>query len=94
MDVDISERDLSAVYAGQKCRVRVEAFLNRSYDGEVSRLMPVSSRSKSSVSVRVKIHVPPNERDAHGGILLRPEMRARVVFLAEEKPKNGAKEKD
>jgi hypothetical protein len=87
VDVDVSERDLLSVYAGQKCRVMPEAYNDKVYDGVVSRLMPIASRSKASVSVRVKIEVPPNERDVHGGLVLRPEMRARVHFLAEETTK-------
>ena len=86
VDVDVSERDLLNVFAGQKCRIRPEAFGNKQYDGVVSRLMPIASRSKASVSVRVRIEVPKDERDAHGGLVLRPEMRARVHFLAEAAP--------
>jgi multidrug resistance efflux pump len=85
VDVDVNERELSRVYQGQKCKVRPEAYNNREYKGSVSRLMPISSRSKASVSVRVKIHAPPQERDPRGGLLLRPEMRARVLFLAPDK---------
>jgi len=85
VDVDVSERDLPNVFQGQKCKVWPEAFMHRQYEGVVSRLMPVASRSKSSVSVRVQIQVPPDERDDHGGLLLRPDMRARVHFLAPEK---------
>jgi multidrug resistance efflux pump len=91
VDVDVSERELSRVHQGQKCKVKPEAYGNREYEGSVSRLMPTSSRSKASVSVRVKIHVPVNERDEHGGLLLRPEMRARVLFLAGEKTEKTPK---
>jgi multidrug resistance efflux pump len=85
VDVDVSERELDRVYQGQKCKVRPEAFSGREYEGTVSRLMPTSSRSKASVSVRVRIIAKPRERDERGGLLLRPEMRARVLFLAAEK---------
>jgi HlyD family secretion protein len=77
VEVDISERDIRRIKKGQKCLIRTEAFADKKYDGAVARIMPVASRSKASVTVRVKINVPSDERD------LRPEMRARVQFLKE-----------
>ncbi|MFT3879939.1 MAG: efflux RND transporter periplasmic adaptor subunit [Gemmatales bacterium] len=75
VEVDISERDIRQVRKGQKCLITTEAFKDKKYEGQVARIMPVASRSKASVTVRVKIDVPETERD------LRPEMRARVQFL-------------
>jgi HlyD family secretion protein len=77
VEVDISERDIRRIKRGQKCIIRTEAFTDKKYDGAVARIMPVASRSKASVTVRVKINVPSDEKD------LRPEMRARVQFLKE-----------
>ncbi|HXG08915.1 MAG TPA: efflux RND transporter periplasmic adaptor subunit [Gemmataceae bacterium] len=85
VDVDVSERDLNAVFKGQECEIRTEAPSDTVYRGRVVRLMPEANRSKASVSVRVQIDVPPG--DTH----LRPEMRARVTFLAREKDKNTSK---
>jgi multidrug resistance efflux pump len=81
VEVDISERDIREIRKGQKCIIRTEAFTEKKYDGIVARIMPVASRSKASVTVRVKIFVPDDERD------LRPEMRARVQFLKNEEEK-------
>src|SRR5262249_27725518 len=78
VDVDLSERDLHSDCEGQKCEIRPEAPSDTVDKGEVARLMPEASRSKASVAVRVRIEVPPG--DQH----LRPEMRARVTFLAPE----------
>jgi HlyD family secretion protein len=75
VEVDISERDIRQITRGQKCKISTEAFKDKKFDGEVARIMPVASRSKASVTVRVKIKVPENEKD------LRPEMRARVQFM-------------
>lgn len=75
VEVDISERDIRQIKKDQKCVITTEAFKDKKYDGKVARIMPVASRSKASVTVRVKIDVPKSERD------LRPEMRARVQFL-------------
>lgn len=75
VEVDISERDIRQVKRDQLCNITTEAFKDKKYTGKVARIMPVASRSKASVTVRVKIVVPEDEKD------LRPEMRARVQFL-------------
>lgn len=77
VEVDISERDIRQIKKGQKCNVTTEAFKDKKYTGHVARIMPVASRSKASVTVRVKIDLPDDEVD------LRPEMRARVQFIKE-----------
>jgi multidrug resistance efflux pump len=79
VDVDISERDLDAVFVGQKCEIRMEAFPDRLYTGYVARLLPEANRSKASVSARVRVDVPDGDR------FIRPEMRARVKFLPPRK---------
>lgn len=85
VDVDISERDLDAVYIGQKCEIRMEAFPDRLYTGTVERMLPEANRSKASVSARVRVDVPPGDR------YLRPELRARVKFLPKSEEKNARK---
>lgn len=75
VDVDISERDLDAVFVGQKCEIRMEAFPDKVYTGSVARLLPEANRSKASVSARVRVDVPDGDK------YLRPELRARVKFL-------------
>jgi HlyD family secretion protein len=79
VDVDISERDLDFVFQGQRCEIRTEAFPDRIYRGHVARLMPEANRSKACVSARVRVEIPP------GDTALRPELRARVKFLAPNK---------
>jgi multidrug resistance efflux pump len=81
VEVTIQERDIAKVYAGQKCRVRAEAYPDRVYQGAVSRLMPIADRAKGAIPVRVKIDVPPEEE----GVYLKPEMGAIVSFLNEKK---------
>ena len=77
VDLNISERDISAVKVGQKCRIRTDAWPDRVYDGVVSRLMPIADRAKAAVPVRVKISIPADEE----GQYLKPEMGAIVTFL-------------
>ena len=42
VELTIQERDISKISKGQKCHIRAEAFPDRTYHGEVSRLMPTS----------------------------------------------------
>lgn len=77
VDLSIQERDVSRVFALQRCRVRSEAYPDRPYDGYVSRLMPIADRAKGAVPVRVKIRIPREEE----GVYLKPEMAAVVTFL-------------
>jgi HlyD family secretion protein len=92
VDLSIAERDISRLFADQDCRIRAEAFPERIYKGRVSRIMPTGDRSKSSISVRVKIDFP--AFDVKGQVLpmdeqgqfLRPEMGAIVTFLNRKAP--------
>jgi HlyD family secretion protein len=78
VDMTIQERDIKSVKQGQKCRVRPEAFPDRVYEGEVSRLMPIADRAKGAIPVRVKLLNVPKEEE---GVYLKPEMGVIVSFL-------------
>jgi len=80
VDVEIAERDISKLKLGQPCRIRADAFPERTYDGKLDRIMPIANRSKSIVSVRVKVQLPKGEEP---GSYLKPEMGAVVSFLPE-----------
>lgn len=77
VELNIQERDVSTIFQGQKCRVSAEAYPDRTYEGYVSRLMPIADRAKGAIPVRVKLTVPPEEE----GVYLKPEMGAIVTFL-------------
>jgi multidrug resistance efflux pump len=77
VDLSIQERDIARVFLGQKCRIRSEAYPDHTYEGVVSRLMPIADRAKGSVTTRVKLTVPREEE----GVYLKPEMGATVWFL-------------
>ena len=77
IDLSIQERDIASVFKGQKCKIRSEAFPEREYDGEVSRLMPSADRAKGAIPVRVKLRVPREEE----GKYLKPEMSVLVSFM-------------
>ncbi len=78
VELSIQERDIAQVVAGQKCRLRPEAYSQRSYEGYVDRLMPIADRAKGAITVRVKVTVPANEEQ---GSYLKPEMGVIVSFL-------------
>src|SRR5712691_8841446 len=42
VDMTIEEREVSKVFAGQRCKIHAEAYPERAYDGVVSRLMPTA----------------------------------------------------
>lgn len=79
VELSIQERDISKVKKGQRCRVQPEAYMDRYYDGIVSRLMPIADRAKGAIPVRVRLKVPPEEE----GQFLKPEMGAIVKFYDE-----------
>ena len=82
-DLTIDERDVSKLFQGQKCKLRPEAYPDRTYTGTVSRLMPIADRAKGGLPVRVKIDIPKEEE----GKYLRPEMGVIVSFLRANEPK-------
>ena len=87
VSLDIQERDVSRVYAGQRCKVRADAFSDRVYEGVVSRLMPIADRAKGAIPVRIKLTVPAAEE----GVYLKPEMGAIVSFLSDGPHTKAAK---
>ncbi len=79
VELSIQEREIAKVKKGQRCKVQPEAYLDRFYDGVVSRLMPIADRAKGAVPVRVRLKVPADEE----GQYLKPEMGAIVRFYDE-----------
>jgi HlyD family secretion protein len=78
VELCVQEREISRVFYDQHCKIRTDAFPKRMYDGTVSRLMPVADRAKGTITIRVKVTVPPDE----GGVYLKPEMGAIVSFMS------------
>jgi multidrug resistance efflux pump len=76
VDLNIQERDVANVFVGQHCKVHTDAYPDRIYNGNVSRLMPIADRAKGAIPVRVKLEIPAAEE----GIYLKPEMGAVVSF--------------
>ena len=79
VELSIQEREIAKIKKGQRCKVQPEAYPERSYEGVVSRLMPIADRAKGAVPVRVRMKVPADEE----GQYLKPEMGAIVRFYDE-----------
>ncbi len=78
IELDISQSDFARLQMGQRAEIIPEAFSNLKYTGFIAEIAPEANRAKATVQVKVKVENP----DAQ----LRPEMNARVNFLANAKP--------
>ncbi len=76
VELDISQDDFAKLTMGQKGIVTTDAFPDRKYEGIVEEMSPEANRQKATVQVKVKVLKP--------DLYLRPEMNARVAFLAKE----------
>jgi HlyD family secretion protein len=76
IELDISQADFARLKMGQRAEIIPEAFSNMRYTGFIEEIAPEANRAKSTVQIKVKVENP-NEH-------LRPEMNARVNFLAEK----------
>jgi len=75
VELDISQTDFARLKMDQRAEIIPEAYPNLRYNGFIEEIAPEANRAKSTIQVKVKVENP-NEQ-------LRPEMNARVNFLAE-----------
>jgi HlyD family secretion protein len=78
IELDISQTDFARLKMGQRAEVIPEAFPNLRYTGFIAEIAPEANRAKATVQIKVKVENPDEQ--------LRPEMNARVNFLADAKP--------
>ncbi len=76
-DLDIAQDDFAKLTPRQKADIRIDAFPDRKYSGEIAEISPEANRQKATVEIKVQILNPDS--------FLRPEMNTTVRFLAEEK---------
>ena len=81
IELDISQTDFARLTMGQRAEIVPEAFPNLKYTGFIAEIAPEANRAKATVQVKVKVDNPDEQ--------LRPEMNARVNFLAEGQPTEG-----
>jgi len=83
IELDISQSDFARLKMGQRAEIIPEAFPNLKYTGFIAEIAPEANRAKATVQVKVKVENPDEQ--------LRPEMNARVNFLADTAPgENGS----
>ena len=75
VEIDLNEADTPKVHLNQRCRVRPEAYLDKSYRGYVSEIAPEANRQKGTLQLKVQIEKPDH--------FLTPELSERVDFLAD-----------
>ena len=78
VELDISQTDFARLKTSQRAEIIPDAYPNLKFTGFIEEIAPEANRAKSTVQVKVKVENP-NEQ-------LRPEMNARVNFLADQAP--------
>lgn len=85
VEIDVTERDVHRLYAGQRARITPDANPAHVYDGSLMWIDPLGNYAKATVQVKVRIENP--------GPDLRVEGSAKVEFLGatEETASDGDK---
>jgi HlyD family secretion protein len=75
----VDEADIGKVYMGQRARIVVESFKDKSFEGKVTKISPlgVEKDNVTTFEVRVSIHNPGGE--------LKTNMTANAEIILEEK---------
>jgi HlyD family secretion protein len=75
----VDEADIGKVYMGQRARIVVESFKDKSFEGKVTKISPlgVEKDNVTTFEVRVSIHNPGGE--------LKTNMTANAEVILEEK---------
>jgi len=76
MEADVSEANVARLREGQPAEVSVEAFPERRYRAVLRQIIPTADRTKATVLTKVTLV----DKDED----LKPEMSAKVTFLAPE----------
>jgi RND family efflux transporter MFP subunit len=82
MEADVSEANVAKLVEGQPAEVTVEAFPDKKYRSVLRQIIPTADRTKATVLTKVTLL----EKDKN----LKPEMSAKVTFLAEGTPAEPA----
>lgn len=81
VETNVKESNISKVKLGQKAQISLDTHPNEKFEGVVDEISPQSDRQLGSVKVKVKILMPKD---------IRPDVNARVGFLAEAAPVEAA----
>jgi len=83
VELDINQNDFNRVHSDQRCTAVTDAYPDRMYKCRVYEIAPEANRQKATVQVKVKFLEPDQ--------YVKPEMNARVTFLADEPAEGKAK---
>jgi HlyD family secretion protein len=84
VELDINQNDFNRIAPDQPCTAVSDAYPDRIYKCKVAEIAPEANRQKATVQVKVKFLEPDK--------FVKPEMNARVTFLAESAGKTSAAE--
>jgi RND family efflux transporter MFP subunit len=76
VDADVAEANITRVKIDQPCEIRLDAYPEQAYQGQVSKIVPTADRAKATVMVKIRF------KSYDRRVL--PEMSAKVSFLARE----------
>jgi len=76
--VSVPERDIRAVFVGQKVRVEADALPGQQVPGEVVRIAPIADPATATIAIQIKLRTPA------GDTLWKPGMSVTVAFLPKE----------
>ena len=71
VEIDVPERQITRLKAGQACKLQADADPTREYRGLVDRVMPIADDTKNVVKVRIRVYLPKGEDQ---GAFLKPKM--------------------
>ncbi len=74
VELDINQNDFARISPKQQATITADAYPDHRYHGIVDEIAPEGNRQKATVQVKVKVTDPDGK--------LRPEMNAKVSFLA------------
>jgi RND family efflux transporter MFP subunit len=82
VEADVSEANITRVFSGQHCEIRLDAYPEQSYRGSVNKIVPTADRAKATVLVKI------NFKNYDRRVL--PEMGAKITFLAKDSGDDAA----
>lgn len=84
MEADVAEANVAKLTEGQPAEVTVEAFPERTFKAVLRQIIPTADRTKATVLTKVTLL----DKDAD----LKPEMSAKVTFVAPPQEEDAAAE--
>jgi HlyD family secretion protein len=75
----VDESDIGKVFVGQEARVKVDAYRDRVFPGEVTRIAPLGEKIDNVIGFEVRVSITDSDK------ILRSKMSANAEIIIEEK---------